>query len=63
MIRIDEYKSHITIPFEFSDSDEKIKQNFENPHIQFILLNKFYTEKRGIYDQEDDDYTLTGIEG
>ena len=43
IIRLDKYKSHVTIPFEFSDSPINIQKNFRDQ--EFTLLSKYYTEK------------------
>lgn len=57
MIRIDKYENHHTMPFDFSDSDEKLYENFGRQG-SWVLLSKFYTEKRGNFDETSDDYTL-----
>jgi hypothetical protein len=58
IVRIDRYRSHTAIPFEFSDSPENIYKNFHDQ--EFVFLSKFFLEKRGSYNEIDDDYSLSG---
>jgi hypothetical protein len=63
IIHLDSMEDHVEMPFEFSDSDRKLYNAFGKASITWDLLNKFYVEKRGHFNEEDDDYTLSASEG
>ncbi|CAD8161018.1 unnamed protein product [Paramecium pentaurelia] len=54
-----QYIDDIQIPFEYSDSIENIQNAFSKI---FSLINKFIIEKRGSFNEDDDDYTISGID-
>jgi hypothetical protein len=62
VLRLDEFENHHAMPFEFSDSDKNLFENFGRS-TKWIFLSKFFTEKRGNFVEEDDDYTLSSFNG
>ncbi|TNV74741.1 hypothetical protein FGO68_gene9730 [Halteria grandinella] len=54
-----QYVDDISIPFEYSDSIDNLRNAFSKI---FNLVSKFIIEKRGSFNEDDDDFTLSGID-
>jgi hypothetical protein len=61
IVKLEEYENHHVMPFEFSDSERHLYENFGKQG-SWVLLSKFYVEKRGQFNQSDDDYQLSCLE-
>ena len=63
IIRVDRFEDHVAVPYEFSDSDRALFDNFGNSATVWNLLSKYFVEKRGNFNETDDDYTLSSAGG
>ena len=62
MVRLDEFENHHNMPFEFSDSERILYERFGKKQ-SWIMISKFFTEKRGLFNEYDDDFTLQSVNG